>query len=125
VADAMRRLEEKRKLQYFGIRHERAAAFTAGGYAKLTGKPAACFGIAGPGATNMFTGMWDAKVDKAHLLTLTGQVKTQILRTGAFQEIDLLKAFQTVAGFYHAVQKESKHAIIKRENSSSICTHKN
>ena len=77
VADAMRRLEKKGKLQYFGIRHEGAAAFAASGYAKLTGKPAACFGIAGPGATNMFTGMWDAKVDRVPLLALSGQVNTQ------------------------------------------------
>lgn len=110
IADAMRRLEEKGKLQYFGIRHEGAAAFAASGYAKLTGKPAACFGIAGPGATNMFTGMWDAKVDRVPLLALSGQVNTQVLGTGAFQEVDLVKAFQTVAGFNHAVQENSKHS---------------
>ena len=110
VADAMRRLEEKGKLQYIGIRHEGAAAFAASGYAKLTGKPAACFGIAGPGATNMFTGMWDAKVDRVPLLALSGQVNTQVLGTGAFQEVDLVKAFQTVADFNHAVQENSKHS---------------
>lgn len=127
VADAMRRLEAKGKLQYFGIRHEGAAAFAASGYAKLTGKPAACFGIAGPGATNMFTGMWDAKVDRVPLLALSGQVNTQVIGTGAFQEVDLVKAFQTVAPFNHAVQEHSKHselmtqaikhAIINREVS--------
>jgi pyruvate oxidase len=127
VADAMRRLEEKGKLQYIGIRHEGAAAFAASGYAKLTGKPAACFGIAGPGATNMFTGMWDAKVDRVPLLALSGQINTQVLGTGAFQEVDLVRAFQTVADFNHAVQENSnhselmtqaiKHAIIKREVS--------
>jgi len=110
VADAMRRLEEKGKLQYFGIRHEGAAAFAASAYAKLTGKPAACFGIAGPGATNMFTGMWDAKVDRVPLLALSGQVNTQVLGTGAFQEVDLVKAFQSVADFNHAVHENSQHA---------------
>lgn len=110
VADAMRRLEKIGKLQYIGIRHEGAAAFAASGYAKLTGKPAACFGIAGPGATNMFTGMWDAKVDRVPLLALSGQVNTQVIGTGAFQEVDLVKAFQTVANFNHAVQENSKHS---------------
>lgn len=110
VADAMKRLEEKGKLQYFGIRHEGAAAFAASGYAKLTGRPAACFGIAGPGATNMFTGMWDANVDRVPLLALSGQVNTQVIGTGAFQEIDLVKAFSSVAGFNHAVQQHSRHA---------------
>ncbi len=127
LAEAMRRLEEKGKLQYFGVRHEGAAAFAASGYAKLTGKPAVCFGIAGPGATNMFTGMWDAKVDRVPLLALTGQVNTQVVGTGAFQEVDLVKAFQTVAEYNHAVQQHSrhtelmtgalKHAIVKRDVS--------
>ena len=110
VADAMRRLEKEGKLKYFGIRHEGAASLAASGYAKLTGKPAVCFGIAGPGATNMFTGMWDAKVDRAPLLAFSGQVDTQVLGTGAFQEVDLVKAFQTVAEFNHAVQFNSNHS---------------
>ncbi|SEL71272.1 Acetolactate synthase large subunit [Aquimarina amphilecti] len=110
VADAMMRLEEQGKLQYFGIRHEGAAAFAASAYGKLMGKPAVCFGIAGPGSTNMFTGMWDAKVDRAPLLAFSGQVNTQVMGTGAFQEVDLVKAFQTVADFNHAVQQNSKHS---------------
>jgi len=109
LADAMRRLEKQGKLQFFGIRHEGAAAFAASGYAKLTGKPAACFGIAGPGSTNMFTGMWDAKVDRVPLLALSGQVNTQVAGTGVFQEVDLVKAFQSVAGYNHAVHQHSKH----------------
>lgn len=110
VADAMRRQEKKGNLHYFGVRHEGAAAFAASGYAKLTGKPAACFGIAGPGATNMFTGMWDAKVDRAPLLALSGQVNTQVVGTGAFQEVDLVKAFDSVSQFNHAVHLNSNHS---------------
>ncbi|WP_299148525.1 thiamine pyrophosphate-binding protein [uncultured Dokdonia sp.] len=110
VADAMRRQEKKGKLQFFGIRHEGAAAFAASGYAKLTGKPAACFGIAGPGATNMYTGMWDAKVDRAPLLALSGQINTQVVGTGAFQEVDLVKAFESVTQFNHAVHLNSNHS---------------
>ncbi len=109
-ADAMRRQEEKGNLNFYGIRHEGAAAFAASAYGKLTGKPAACFSIAGPGATNMFTGLWDAKVDRAPILALTGQVATQVVGTGNFQEVDLVKAFSTVAEFNHRVQGNSKHA---------------
>ena len=46
---------------YIGIRHEGAAAFAASAYGKLTGRPAACLTIAGPGATNLLTGLWDAQ----------------------------------------------------------------
>jgi thiamine pyrophosphate-dependent acetolactate synthase large subunit-like protein/nitrite reductase/ring-hydroxylating ferredoxin subunit len=110
LADAMRRQEKKGKLQYIGIRHEGAASFAASAYGKLTGRPAACFAIAGPGSTNMFTGLWDARVDRAPLIALTGQIETQVIGTGTFQEVDLLQAFQSVANFNHRVHKDSKHS---------------
>jgi len=127
LADAFRRQEEKGDLKFIGIRHEGAASFAASAYGKLTGKPAACFAIAGPGSTNMFTGLWDAKVDRAPILALTGQVATQVVGTGNFQEVDLVRAFQTVAAFNQRVEHQSrhaelmtlaiKHAILKRDVS--------
>ena len=110
LADALRRQEVSGKLKYYGIRHEGAAAFACSGYAKLTGKPAACLTIAGPGATNLMTGLWDAKVDRAPVLALTGQVDAQVLGPGAFQEIDLAAAFAPVARFSQTVLHTSKHA---------------
>ncbi|PCJ64093.1 MAG: pyruvate oxidase [Bacteroidetes bacterium] len=112
VADALRRQEEKGRLAFYGVRHEGAASFAASAYGKLTGRPAACFAIAGPGATNMYTGMWDAKVDRSPLLVLSGQVDTQVVGTKNFQELDLIGAFQTVAGFNHRVLEDSKHAYL-------------
>jgi pyruvate oxidase len=110
LADALRIQEEAGKLTYIGIRHEGAAAFACSGYAKLTGRPAACLTIAGPGATNLLTGLWDAKVDRAPVLAMTGQVDTQVLGPGAFQEIDLASAFQAVAAFSQTVLPDSRHA---------------
>ncbi len=109
-ADAMQRAEKRGDLKYVGIRHEGAASFAASAYGKLTGKPAACFSIAGPGGTNLTTGLWDAKVDRAPILALTGQVATQVVGTGNFQEVNLVQAFNTVAEFNHSVQAGSKHA---------------
>jgi pyruvate oxidase len=110
LADAIRRQEEAGKLTYIGIRHEGAAAFAASAYGKLTGRPAACLTIAGPGATNLLTGLWDAKVDRAPVLALTGQVETQVLGPGAFQEIPLSSAFESVAAWSQTVLDTSKHA---------------
>ena len=73
------------------------------GYGKLTGRPAACLTIAGPGATNLLTGLWDAKVDRSPVIALTGQVDTQVLGPGAFQEVDLPAAFGSVAAFSQTV----------------------
>jgi thiamine pyrophosphate-dependent acetolactate synthase large subunit-like protein/nitrite reductase/ring-hydroxylating ferredoxin subunit len=95
-ADAMRRAEESGRLRYFGVRHEGAASFAATAYGKLTGRPAACFGIAGPGSTNLLTGLWDAKMDRAPVLALSGQVDTQVVGPGTFQEVDLYAAFEAV-----------------------------
>ena len=114
-------------MKFIGIRHEGAGAFAASAYGKLTGRPAACFTIAGPGATNLYTGLWDAKVDRAPILALTGQVATQVVGTGNFQEVDLVNAFNSVAEFNHRMQAHSlhgelaglamKHAILKRDVS--------
>ncbi len=125
LADALRRAEQDGRLQYYGIRHEGAAAFAASAYGKLTGHPAACFSIAGPGATNLLTGLWDAKVDRAPILALTGQVATQVLGPGAFQELPLTEAFsavaewsQTVLGPENATELMAlaiKHATVTRD----------
>ncbi|MEX0317545.1 MAG: thiamine pyrophosphate-binding protein [Ruegeria sp.] len=110
LSDAIRLAVADGRLRYYGIRHEGAAAFAASAYGKLAGKPAACLTIAGPGATNLITGMWDAKVDRAPVLALTGQVQTQVMGPGAFQDIDLRSAFQAVARFSQPVLGSSNHA---------------
>jgi len=110
LADALRRQEQAGALHYYGIRHEGAAAFACSGYAKLTGKPAACLTIAGPGATNLLTGLYDAKVDRAPVLALTGQVQVQVFGPGAFQEVDLAAAFEPVTRFSQTVLHSSNHA---------------
>ncbi len=110
MADAVRRQVERGNLAYIGIRHEGAAAFACSAFAKLTGYPAACMTIAGPGATNLLTGLWDARTDRAPLLALTGQVKVQVLGPGTFQEIDLAGAFNEVADFSQPVLRDSNHA---------------
>jgi len=130
LAEALRHQEMKGNLAFIGIRHEGAAAFACSGYAKLTGKPAACLSIAGPGATNLLTGLWDAKVDRAPVLALTGQVNTQVFGPGAFQEIDLASAFSAVSAFSQTVLQNSSHAelmtlamknaIVKRDVSHLI-----
>ncbi len=110
VAESIRRQQETGSMRYFGIRHEGAAAFACSAYGKLTGRPAACLAIAGPGATNLLTGLWDAHVDRAPVLALTGQVATQVLGTGNFQELDLKAAYGQVAGFAQPVLASSPHA---------------
>ena len=109
-AEAMRRAEHRGDLRFFGIRHEGAASFAAGAYGKLTGRPAACFAIAGPGSVNLLTGLYDAKVDRAPVLAVTGQVPSAVAGRGAFQDLDLEAAFADVATYSQTVHAGSNHA---------------
>jgi thiamine pyrophosphate-dependent acetolactate synthase large subunit-like protein/nitrite reductase/ring-hydroxylating ferredoxin subunit len=110
IADAIRIQEAAGRMNYVAIRHEGAASFACSAYGKLTGRPAACMSIAGPGATNLLTGLWDANVDRSPVIALTGQVDTQVLGPGAFQEIDLVAAYGKVAQFQQTALPGSRHA---------------
>ncbi len=109
-ADAMREAEQRGDLRYFGIRHEGAASFAASAYGKLTNELAACFAIAGPGSTNLLTGLYDAQVDRAPILAISGQVPSKVKGRGAFQDVDLEGAFADVSRFSERVLSGSDHA---------------
>lgn len=110
LAEAMRKAEVRGDLRYIGIRHEGAAAFAASAYGKLTGRPAACFAIAGPGSTNMLTGLYDAKLDGSPVLALSGQVPSALIGRGAFQDLDLQAVFRDVSVWNATVASGSDHA---------------
>ena len=110
LADALRRAEGRREITYIGIRHEGAASFAASAFGKLAGRPAACIAIAGPGSTNLLTGLYDAKVDRAPVVALSGQVPSKVLGRGAFQDLDLGAAFADVASFNRVIQAGSDHS---------------
>jgi pyruvate oxidase len=118
-ADAMRVAEARGELRFIGIRHEGAAAFAASAYGKLTGRLGACFAIAGPGSTNLLTGLYDAKVDGAPVLAISGQVPSNVRGRGAFQDLDLSAAFSDVAVSSQTVQRDSDHV----ELMNLACKH--
>lgn len=68
------------------VKHEQGAAFMAGGYARATGKISACITTAGPGATNLVTGIANAYADKQPILIITGETSTYIFGKGGLQE---------------------------------------
>ena len=80
-------------------RHEQTAAFMASAHAKLTGELGVCVSIAGPGATNLMTGLMDAASDRAPVLALVGQVAGIYLGSEGFQEIDQIEMFRSFAAF--------------------------
>ena len=105
VVDAIRK---NHKIKYIQVRHEQTAAFMASAYGKLTGHIAACLTIAGPGATNLATGLYDAKLDHAPVLALTGLVERHRIGTGASQEIDQHSFFEPICVFNKIVMSKEQ-----------------
>ncbi len=110
LAEALRHAEQRGTLRYIGIRHEGAASFAASAYGKLTGRPAVCLAIAGPGSTNLLTGLYDARLDGSPVVAISGQVPAKARGKGAFQDLDLSAAFGDVAISTVAVDADSDHA---------------
>ncbi|RZN40515.1 MAG: thiamine pyrophosphate-binding protein [Methanosarcinales archaeon] len=121
LVDAIRRQEG---MTFVKVRHEEAAALMASAYAKLTGKVGVCLTIAGPGATNLITGLYDAKMDHAPVLAITGQVKLQYVGPGSFQEIDQDALFNSFCVFNKTINSKEqttelvtlalRHALLER-----------
>ncbi|EMJ90213.1 biosynthetic-type acetolactate synthase large subunit [Leptospira meyeri] len=82
-------LYHSKKIKHILVRHEQGAIHMAEGYARSTGKLGVCIATSGPGATNLITGLTDAKLDSIPILAITGQVSTDAIGTDAFQEADI------------------------------------
>jgi len=95
-ADFMMALEDSTSIRFILTRHEQGAAFMAEAYGRLMGKPAACLGTLGPGATNLITGVANANMDMAPMLVLTGQGASTRLHKESHQIMDVVKMFEPV-----------------------------
>jgi len=76
-------------IRHILTRHEQGAVFAAEGHARATGKVGVAIATSGPGATNLVTGIADAKMDSVPLVCITGQVRSALIGTDAFQETDV------------------------------------
>jgi acetolactate synthase-1/2/3 large subunit len=70
-------------------RHEQGAGHMAEGYARASGRVGVAVATSGPGATNLVTPIADAWMDSTPLVCITGQVRTHLIGTDAFQECDI------------------------------------
>ncbi len=103
------------KLKHYLVRHEQAAAHAAEGYAKASGKIGVCIATSGPGASNLVTGIADAKMDSVPLLAITGQVATHAIGTDAFQEIDMYGMSIPITKYNALIQSADDVARITQE----------
>lgn len=96
-------------------RHEQGGGFAAQGYARSTGKPGVCMATSGPGATNLVTPIADAKMDSIPLIAITGQVKTPVIGTDAFQETPIVEVCRGITKHHYLVTDVNDLARIVRE----------
>ena len=92
------------KLRHILVRHEQGAIHAAQGYARATGKTGVVLVTSGPGATNVITGIMDAKVDSTPIVVIAGQVSNSTLGTDAFQEADLIGMTGTITKWNYQVR---------------------
>src|SRR5437763_16360436 len=70
-------------------RHEQGAGHMAEGYDRAAGRPGVAMATSGPGATNLVTAIADAWMDSTPIVCITGQVRSHLIGTDAFQECDI------------------------------------
>ncbi len=94
------------------VKHEQGAAFMAGGYSRASGRIGACITTAGPGATNLVTGIANAYADKLPVLIITGETATYIFGKGGLQEssgeggsIDQVSLFKGITRYNRIVER--------------------
>lgn len=83
-------------IDFIVTRHETSAAFMAGAYGRLTGKPGVCLATLGPGATNLLTGVANANMDHSPLVAITGQAGLNRQHKISHQYYDLVSLYQPV-----------------------------
>ena len=89
IYDELYHWEKANLIKHILVRHEQSAAHAADAYARSTSKVGVCFATSGPGATNLVTGIANARMDSIPLIIITGQVGRTFLGTDAFQETDI------------------------------------
>src|SRR3954451_4394558 len=97
IIEALRTRQEH--ISFIQVRHEESAAFMACAYAKWTGKLGVCLATSGPGGTHLLTGLYDAKLDQAPVLAITGMQYHDLIETSTQQDVDLVRVFNDVAVF--------------------------
>src|SRR4051812_30087378 len=103
INELIEAVRKQNKIKFIHVMHEESGAFAASAQAKLTGELAVCAGTAGPGAIHLLNGLYDAKMDNAPVLAITGNVGTSFMGTGYQQEVNLMSLFEDVTVFNQSV----------------------
>ncbi|STP37512.1 pyruvate oxidase [Enterococcus durans] len=122
IMDAL--YHEKEKIKYIQVRHEEVGALAAAADAKLTGKVGAVFGSAGPGATHLINGLYDAQMDHVPLVALLGQVASAAMNYNSFQELNENPIFADISVYNRTVMTPQSLPHVVDEAIKAAYEHK-
>ena len=101
ILESLRKKQDK--IRFIHVRHEESAAFMACAYAKFTGRLGVCLATSGPGGIHLLNGLYDAKMDQAPVLAITGMQFRDVTGTFGQQDVQLDKLFMDVAAYNERV----------------------
>ena len=97
------------------VEHEQGAVHAAQGFARASGKVGVCLATSGPGATNLVTGIADARSDSTAIVAITGNVPSHLLGKNAFQEVDIVAVTRPITKRNYLVEKVADIPEVVRE----------
>src|SRR5439155_16289137 len=122
IMEALRKRQDK--IRFIQVRHEEAAAFMACGYAKYTGKLGCCLATSGPGGIHLLNGLYDAKLDQAPVLALTGQTYSDLKGSNFQQEVNMTALFEDVSIYNQEVINPNQVEMLADEACRHALNHR-
>jgi len=122
VMEALRTRQSK--VRFIQVRHEEAAAFMACAYAKYTGRLGCCLATSGPGGIHLLNGLYDAKMDQAPVLAITGQTYSDLKGSSFQQEVNMTRLFDDVAIYNQEVINPNQVEMLADEACRRALNHR-
>jgi pyruvate dehydrogenase (quinone)/pyruvate oxidase len=122
VMEALRTRQSK--VRFIQVRHEEAAAFMACAYAKYTGRLGCCLATSGPGGIHLLNGLYDAKMDQAPVLAITGQTYSDLKGSSFQQEVNMTRLFDDVAIYNQEVINPNQIEMLADEACRRALNHR-
>jgi pyruvate dehydrogenase (quinone)/pyruvate oxidase len=122
IMEALR--QRRDRVRFIQVRHEEAAAFMACAYAKYTGRLGCCLATSGPGGIHLLNGLYDAKMDQAPVLAVTGQTYSDLKGSKFQQEVNMTLLFEDVSVYNQEVINPEQVEMLVNEACRHALNHR-
>ncbi|MCA1607101.1 MAG: pyruvate oxidase, partial [Acidobacteria bacterium] len=122
IMEALRQRQDR--VRFIQVRHEEAAAFMACAYAKYTGRLGCCLATSGPGGIHLLNGLYDAKLDQAPVLAITGQIYSDLKGSKFQQEVNMAQLFEDVSVYNQEVINPHQVEMLANEACRHALNHR-